>query len=150
MNERRRFANKKEATARQIRVTYQLRHYFRQYMVAFRVYMEQIRQAEDQPPKLFNPPTPGEVNEAEASYLPGNVRRGSLRSFTQLKAIFGSQESKVSRILYGNRAECLTLQRNYSKLGGKTLRVFLSSTFSDMTGEREIFTRQYVGALRQM
>ena len=44
----------------------------------------------------------------------------------------------------------LTLQRSYGNVGGRGLRVFLSSTFRDMQGEREILLKKYIPALRQL
>ena len=41
------------------------------------------------------------------------------------------------------------MQRGYNKMGGQTLRVFLSSTFRDMNGERDTFVQKYLPALRQ-
>ena len=41
-----------------------------------------------------------------------------------------------------------TMHRNYSAVKGKTLQVFLSSTFRDMNAERAIFTKRYAPSLR--
>jgi hypothetical protein len=40
------------------------------------------------------------------------------------------------------------MHRNYSAVKGKTLQVFLSSTFRDMNAERAIFTKRYAPSLR--
>ena len=42
-----------------------------------------------------------------------------------------------------------TMERRYGKMGGQTLRIFLSSTFRDMNAERDVFMKRYVPALRQ-
>ncbi|KAL1499076.1 hypothetical protein AB1Y20_013591 [Prymnesium parvum] len=44
----------------------------------------------------------------------------------------------------------LTLHRGYGNIGGKTLRVFLSSTFRDMQEERQMLLKRYIPALRQL
>ena len=41
-------------------------------------------------------------------------------------------------------------RRSYAGMGGKALRVFLSSTFRDMNDEREILLKKYIPGLRQM
>ena len=41
------------------------------------------------------------------------------------------------------------MTRGYADIGGQSLRIFLSSTFRDMSGERELLMKKYVPALRQ-
>ena len=42
-----------------------------------------------------------------------------------------------------------TMKRGYAEMQGRSLRIFLSSTFRDMNGERAIFTKRYAASLRQ-
>ena len=85
-----------------------------------------------------------------APNLPGGMERGSMKSFKALRALLSSQESRIVAALKGRgRAQELTMQRSYNKMGGQTLRIFLSSTFRDMNGERDTFVQKYLPALRQ-
>ena len=70
---------------------------------------------------------------------------------SQLRAMLDSHESRIVNAFKGRNgsSQQLTMQRAYSKMGGQTLRLFLSSTFRDMNDERDIFLKRYVPALRQ-
>ena len=83
--------------------------------------------------------------------LPGGITRGSVKTFKALRSILASQENRVVSMFKGRNgsAQMLTMQRAYGKMGGQTLRIFLSSTFRDMNDERDIFLKRYVPALRQ-
>ncbi|KAL1515510.1 hypothetical protein AB1Y20_002132 [Prymnesium parvum] len=94
--------------------------------------------------------------DSEASELTGPEPSmlNAVRSFTRIhekdsavspaKKLIASLEKRVRRPLP------LCMQRGYFAMGGRTLRIFLSSTFRDMNGEREILLKKYAPALRQM
>jgi hypothetical protein len=72
------------------------------------------------------------------------------RSFSDLRGLLFSEESRVISAFKGRSSEhTCTMHRSYGKMGGQTLRIFLSSTFRDMNDERDIFLRRHVPVLRQ-
>ena len=76
---------------------------------------------------------------------------GRVTKLGQLRAVFTSTQAKVTRLMKsGHDRGRLAFSRNYSKLGGQTLRIFLSSTFRDMNAERQIVMTKYVPALKQI
>ena len=92
----------------------------------------------------------GAVDEEGRSLLPGGLKRGTVKNFRALRQLLASDEHLVVSALKGKSAlSMMTMQRAYKKMGGQTLRIFLSSTFRDMNVERDVFVRRYVPALRQ-
>ena len=84
--------------------------------------------------------------------LAGGVARGA-RHLGQLAPMIFSSEAKVVTQLHQlgrKRHGQMALNRGYSDIGGQSLRIFLSSTFRDMSKEREELMRKYVPALRAL
>jgi hypothetical protein len=92
----------------------------------------------------------GGVDKDGRPLLPGGLQRGSIKSFRALRTLLASDEAVVVSAMRGSSSSStMTMQRSYKKMGGRTLRIFLSSTFRDMNIERDVFVRRYVPALRQ-
>ena len=74
---------------------------------------------------------------------------GSLTEYAGLTGIHASVKRGATRLRMLNELPP-TMHRKYKESTGRSLRVFLSSTFRDMNEEREIFTKRYAAALRQV
>ena len=84
--------------------------------------------------------------------LAGGVSRG-VRRLGEMAPLVRSEEARVVRRLAAvgrKRVGRMSMNRCYADIGGQSLRIFLSSTFRDMSGERELLMKKYVPALRQV
>ena len=78
---------------------------------------------------------------------------GCIADYSGITGAAGSIERGAARLLKLGGAQNVlppAMRRVYRDLIGSSLRIFLSSTFRDMNGEREIFIKRYSSALRQV
>ena len=94
----------------------------------------------------------GRTVQPPSTPLAGGVTRG-VRRLGELAPLVRSEEARVVRRLTSlgrKRPGRMSMNRCYADIGGQSLRIFLSSTFRDMSGERELLMKKYVPALRQV
>ena len=94
----------------------------------------------------------GRTAKPPTTPLAGGVTRG-VRQLGELAPLVRSDEARVVRRLASlgrKRPGRMSMTRCYADIGGQSLRIFLSSTFRDMSGERELLMKKYVPALRQV